>query len=251
MVELALAGRAGRLRLLFFGREELPVGRERADAAAGARAGCRRRARRRDGADGQRAAGRLPGQRQRHAGPSTGARGHSARPWLADNAIHRAARGHRRARRARRRAEHDFDGLEFLEVASVTQIAGGIAANVIPDRVECARQLPLRARALAGGGRGAAARAVRAATASWRSSATRRPAPCRSATRSSSALRGRRPRRSRPSRRGRRWPSSAAAGVDAVNFGPGDPAQAHSRDEPVEIAALVRAYEVLERFGVA
>jgi succinyl-diaminopimelate desuccinylase len=34
-----------------------------------------------------------------------------------------------------------------------------------------------------------------------------------------------------------------------VNFGPGDPAQAHRRDESVEIAALVRAYEVLERFA--
>jgi succinyl-diaminopimelate desuccinylase len=37
------------------------------------------------------------------------------------------------------------------------------------------------------------------------------------------------------------------AGLPAVNFGPGDPAQAHRRDESVEIAALVRAYEVLER----
>src|SRR3712207_7717099 len=32
---------------------------------------------------------------------------------------------------------HVFDGLEFVEVASVTRIAGGIAANVIPDRAEC------------------------------------------------------------------------------------------------------------------
>ena len=39
------------------------------------------------------------------------------------------------------------------------------------------------------------------------------------------------------------------AGLAAVNFGPGDPAQAHRRDESVEIAALVRAYEVLERFA--
>ena len=37
--------------------------------------------------------------------------------------------------------------------------------------------------------------------------------------------------------------------LPAVNFGPGDPAQAHRRDESVEIAALVRAYDVLERFA--
>jgi succinyl-diaminopimelate desuccinylase len=38
------------------------------------------------------------------------------------------------------------------------------------------------------------------------------------------------------------------AGVDAVNFGPGDPAFAHTVDEQVSIDALVRSYEVLERF---
>ena len=43
----------------------------------------------------------------------------------------------------------------------------------------------------------------------------------------------------------------AAAGIDAVNFGPGDPAFAHRRDEQVQIAALVRCYEVLERFACA
>ena len=39
------------------------------------------------------------------------------------------------------------------------------------------------------------------------------------------------------------------AGLDAVNFGPGDPAQAHRRDESVEIAALERAYRVLEAYA--
>ena len=62
MIELALAGAP--LDFLFFGREELPVVRQRADAAAGARAG-RRRAGRDDGADRQRHPRRLPGQHQR------------------------------------------------------------------------------------------------------------------------------------------------------------------------------------------
>jgi succinyl-diaminopimelate desuccinylase len=39
------------------------------------------------------------------------------------------------------------------------------------------------------------------------------------------------------------------AGIPAVNFGPGAPAQAHRRDESVEVAALLRAYEVLEAFA--
>ncbi|MEA2168456.1 MAG: succinyl-diaminopimelate desuccinylase, partial [Solirubrobacteraceae bacterium] len=37
-----------------------------------------------------------------------------------------------------------------------------------------------------------------------------------------------------------------AAGIPAVNFGPGVPAQAHTRTEHVPVANLVRAYRVLE-----
>jgi succinyl-diaminopimelate desuccinylase len=37
-------------------------------------------------------------------------------------------------------------------------------------------------------------------------------------------------------------------GVDAVNFGPGDPQYAHRDDEQVEVAALVRSYQVLCTF---
>ena len=38
----------------------------------------------------------------------------------------------------------------------------------------------------------------------------------------------------------------AAAGYAAVNFGPGATAQAHRRDESIEVASLLRAYRVLE-----
>jgi len=40
----------------------------------------------------------------------------------------------------------------------------------------------------------------------------------------------------------------ALAGVAGVNFGPGDPAFAHRRDEQVRIDALVRSARTLERF---
>src|SRR6476620_11822661 len=52
-----------------------------------------------------------------------------------DNAIHLAATAI--AELARHEPEpHEFDGLVFREVASVTKIAGGIASNVIPGEAE-------------------------------------------------------------------------------------------------------------------
>ena len=41
----------------------------------------------------------------------------------------------------------------------------------------------------------------------------------------------------------------AAAGFAAVNFGPGETAQAHRRDESIPIANLLRAHRVLEAFA--
>ena len=83
-----------------------------------------------------------------------GRSGHSARPWFADNAIHRAAAGIDALAHVPPEPR-EFDGLRFTEVVSVTRIAGGIADNVIPDRGDRARQLPLRPGAHGAGGRGA------------------------------------------------------------------------------------------------
>ena len=43
----------------------------------------------------------------------------------------------------------------------------------------------------------------------------------------------------------------AARGLDAVNFGPGATRYAHAVDEQVEIAALARSFEALQRFLAA
>ncbi|HET9937148.1 MAG TPA: M20/M25/M40 family metallo-hydrolase, partial [Gaiella sp.] len=62
-----------------------------------------------------------------------GVAGHSARPWLADNAVHRAVDGLAEIGRRERR-EAIVDGLPFYEVVSVTRLEAGTADNVIPDR---------------------------------------------------------------------------------------------------------------------
>ena len=62
-----------------------------------------------------------------------GSSGHSARPWLAENALHRAIEGLARVA-AHERREAVIDGLAFYEVVSVTRLEGGVADNVVPDR---------------------------------------------------------------------------------------------------------------------
>jgi succinyl-diaminopimelate desuccinylase len=242
MVELARAGAP--LDLLFFGREELP-------AAHSALAPLLAR---------ERLAYELvvmmePTDNELHAGclgnvnatwTFNGRSGHSARPWDAENAIHAAARGIA-ALAEHDREEHVFDGLSFFEVASVTQITGGIAQNVIPDRVDChvnyrfapgrtPEQAEARLRELCPGGElriDSLAPSGPVATANPRARALVAAGDLRVAPKQA-------------------WTPVAefgAAGLDAVNFGPGATAQAHRRDELVEIAALVRSYEVLEAFA--
>jgi succinyl-diaminopimelate desuccinylase len=242
MAELALAGAP--YRCLFFGREELPA-QESALTPLLAR----------EPLAAELVVMMEPTACELHAGclgninatwTFHGRSGHSARPWHADNAIERAAAGVV-ALAAQPPLPHSFDGLEFVEVASVTRIAGGIAGNVIPDRAECHvnfRYAPARsageaearlAELCAGHGElridsnapsGAVATGPRVDALVAAGDLVRAPKQA--------------------------WTpvaEFALAGLPAVNFGPGDPAQAHARDESVEIGALVRAHEVLERFA--
>ena len=242
MIELALAGAP--YRCLFFGREELPVG----DSALAPLL-------EREPLAADLVVMMEPTACELHAGclgninatwTFRGRSGHSARPWTADNAIERAAAGVL-ALAAEPPRPHSFDGLEFVEVASVTRIAGGIAANVIPDRVECHVNFRY------GPGRGAADAEARLAELCAGHGELRIDANAASGPVATGPLVDalvaagglvRAPKQA--------WTPVAefgVAGLPAVNFGPGDPAQAHRRDESVEIAALVRAYEVLERFA--
>jgi len=175
----------------------------------------------------------------------SGRSGHSARPWLADNAIHRAAAGI--AQLAAVEPRHvTFDGLEFTEVASVTEIRGGIARNVIPGEAVAsvnARYAPGRDAADAE----AWLRGLCAGHGELRIDSNAPSAPVATANPLVRALQRAGDLAVEAKQAWTPVAEFARAGVDAVNFGPGDPAFAHTRDERVEIAALVRAYETLQR----
>jgi succinyl-diaminopimelate desuccinylase len=251
MVELALSGLGERANVdvgyVFFGREELPVvhsaltpllerepGLRQADAvivmeptANAIHAGC------------------LGNINATWTFPGTS--GHSARPWLADNAIHRAAAGIDAL--AQVPAEpRDFDGLRFVQVVSVTQIEGGIAGNVIPDRATAHvnfRYAP-----------GTSAEEAEALLRGWCEpygavtiDSNAPSAPVATGNDLVQRLIATGDLEVAPKQAWTPVAEFAALGVDAVNFGPGDPRYAHTRDEQVAVDALVRSYETLERFA--
>jgi succinyl-diaminopimelate desuccinylase len=253
MVELALSGLGERASVdvgyVFFGREELPV----VDSALTPLL---------DRERGLRSADAVivmePTTNAIHAGclgninatwTFPGTSGHSARPWLADNAIHRAAAGIDAL--AQIPAEpRDFDGLRFVQVVSVTRIEAGIAGNVIPDRAVA--QVNFRYAP------GTTAEEAEALLRGWcepygtltiDSNAPSAPVATGNALVQRLIAAG--DLDVAPKQAWTPVAEFAAIGVDAVNFGPGEPRYAHARDEQVAVDALVRSYETLERFACA
>jgi succinyl-diaminopimelate desuccinylase len=249
MVELALAGAGGAVDLgyVFFGREELPLVESALTPLLAREPGLA-------GADA--AIVMEPTANAIQAGclgninatwTFSGRSGHSARPWLAENAIHAAAGGIV-ALAAEPYEPHAFDGLEFVEAMSVTRVEGGIAGNVVPDRAVAHvnyRYAPGRSAADAD----ARLRAVCEPYGALAIDSNAPSAPVATANPLVAALRAAGDLAVEPKQAWTPVAELAQAGVDAVNFGPGDPAYAHRRDELVRIDALVRCYEVLERFA--
>jgi len=179
---------------------------------------------------------------------TTGKRAHSARSWFGENAIHRAGEVLRRLETYQARRVN-IDGCDYREGLNAVGISGGVAGNVIPDSCEV--------------------------------SVNFRFAPDRSVAQAEDHLRevfdgydvtvvdhspGALPGLSEPA--AQRFLAAvgtppigklgwtdvarfAAMGIPALNFGPGDPNLAHSRDEHVEIPKIVEGAAVLRRWLTA
>ena len=174
-----------------------------------------------------------------------GRRAHSARSWLGDNAIHAAAPVLQRLADHTAR-EVDIDGCLYREGLQAVRIDGGHAGNVIPDT--CVVTVNFRF---------APDRTEEQAVAYVRevldgfdltvtdSSPGALPGLTQPATRHFVEAVGELP----VAKYG--WTDVArfsALGIPALNYGPGDPNLAHTREEHVDVRQITRAVEVLRAY---
>ncbi|HET6714634.1 MAG TPA: succinyl-diaminopimelate desuccinylase [Actinomycetota bacterium] len=177
----------------------------------------------------------------------TGRAAHSARPWQGENAIHRAVAALAPLADLPVR-DVIIDGLTFREVVSVTTIAGGVAANVVPDHVEAGvnyRYAPGHAPAEA---ESRLRELLAPARVEVRIDGNAPPGAVSVRNPLVTRLREAGDLPLRPKQAWTPVAEFALAGVDAVNFGPGDPQYAHRDDERVEVHSLVRCHAVLRAF---
>ncbi|CAN7378792.1 MULTISPECIES: succinyl-diaminopimelate desuccinylase [Microbacterium] len=166
---------------------------------------------------------------------TTGVRAHSARAWIGENAIHRAAPVLTRLAEYRAK-EVLVEGLLYRESLSAVRIAGGVAGNVIPDACEVEvnyRFAPSKSAADAE----AHLRAVLAGFDVEITDAAEgaRPGLDAEIAKQFVAAVGAEPRPKYG------WTDVArfsALGIPAVNYGPGDPHLAHHDEERVPLAQI-------------
>jgi succinyl-diaminopimelate desuccinylase len=177
-----------------------------------------------------------------------GVSGHSARPWLAENAIHAAVEGLARIATFERR-EALISGLPFYEVVSVTRIHGGVADNVVPDEAVATVNLRYPPDRTPEEAEGLVRSLVPTDTTveivgNSPPGAVCADAPLARALQAAGGL------EIGPKQAWTNVADFTARGIPAVNFGPGSTHHAHRRDELVEVASLERAYDALRRVAL-
>jgi succinyl-diaminopimelate desuccinylase len=168
---------------------------------------------------------------------------HSARPWQGKNAIH-AAGPVLSALGARERVAVHVGHHTFYEVMSATLAKGGRARNVVPDAFE----LNLNYRFAPGKSLDAAQADVRALVGASAEVTFTDLAPSGRVCDENPLYQRLVARTGRAPEAKQAWTDVARfseLGVDAVNYGPGETAQAHQRTESASVPALDEAFGVL------
>lgn len=171
---------------------------------------------------------------------------HSARPWQGDNAVHRAGPLLAELLSLPRR-EVRAGAFDFYEVFSITRAEGGRARNVVPDTFE----LNLNYRFAPGKSIEEAQQDVRRLVADRADITFTDLSPSGRVCDQNPLFQRLLETTGLPAASKQAWTDVARFslfGVDAVNFGPGDTAQAHQANESASIPALLHAFDKLAAF---
>ena len=172
-----------------------------------------------------------------------GRRAHSARPWQGDNALHKMIPVLSKLA-TRERREVIVGGLPFYEVVTATQVHCDNPANAVPELVS----LNLNYRFAPGKSREQACADIESEFAPLAEIHFRDFAPAGQVSLDHPQLRSWIEKNQLVTEAKQAWTDVARftqSGIPAINFGPGDPAQAHQSDEYVEIPALHTCLELL------
>ena len=175
-----------------------------------------------------------------------GSSAHSARPWQGENAIHKAGPLLTQLL-SQPPKEVSFGGFTFREVFSVTQASAGRARNVIPDQLE----MNLNYRFAPGKTIAEAQEDVRRLIGSRAEIEFVDAAPSGRVCVTNPLFQKLLAATGLPTAAKQGWTDVARFsefGVDAINFGPGETAQAHQKDESAPTASLAVAFEKLSEF---
>ena len=176
-----------------------------------------------------------------------GARAHTARPWMGRNALHRAggllaALGDYQERRP------VIDGCEFREALQAVFMEGGVAGNVVPDRAVVSLNHRFAPDRTADQAADHVASVVAPYLAEGDEFEVIDVAGAAAPGLTHPLLAGLRNRNGLDVRAKLGWTDVsrfAAAGIPAVNFGPGDSTLAHTKDEHVERRSLDAVHRAL------
>jgi len=178
---------------------------------------------------------------------STGRRAHSARSWLGVNAVHAAAPVLARLSGYQPRSV-DIDGCVYREGLNAVGIAGGVAGNVLPDECRVTvnfRFAPDRSEVDAARHVMSVFTGLDAEVSIVDSAPAALPGLSAPAARDFVAAAGTAP----VAKYG--WTDVsrfAALGIPALNFGPGDPNLAHTREEHVVLARISECEQALRSY---
>lgn len=171
---------------------------------------------------------------------------HSARPWQGENAVHKAG-PFLAELLSRTRREVSFNGFTFYEVMNVTTAKGGRARNVIPESFE----VNVNYRFVPGKSLEQAQQDVREVVAGRGEIQFTDLAPSGRVCSDNRLFQQLLSLTGLPAESKQAWTDVARlseAGIDAVNFGPGETAMAHQANESCSVAALEVAYARLKDF---